>query len=207
MEAYAVSILVSCVSALNGNLINDCVVSDLYIKLTCSKTVICMFQCILLKDPQFKRVILSVLMVLLVWCVLMYIRFRRSKHDNEHGDNGRPTDLVQTSMKDSDPSTDSAHLTANQTPETTGGLLGSKETTEKQSTTTTVRNPQGETNSKVLDDDQERVMCKICLSRKMNVVFSPCNHMVACASCSDLLDRCAVCRTPIKGTFVVYTEF
>ncbi|XP_060571740.1 E3 ubiquitin-protein ligase MYLIP-like [Ruditapes philippinarum] len=229
MEGYNIFILVLCVSAFNGysceSKINDFVASAFEsetlfcTKHTEMKGVPCMVpndmdegSSINTPNRKLTLVSMSVSMVLVVCGMLVYIRIRRrriltSKHDYGHEDIDRPADLVQTNIKEPDPSTDSVNLTDSQTPETTRGLLGSEETSEKQKERSMTSASQVETNAKVLDDIQERIMCKICLTRKMNVVFSPCNHMVACAGCSDLLDRCAVCRTPIKGTFVVYTEF
>nr|BDW09890.1 MAG: baculoviral IAP repeat-containing protein [Marsupenaeus japonicus pemonivirus] len=43
-------------------------------------------------------------------------------------------------------------------------------------------------------------MCKVCMDNKMDVVFLPCTHMVACASCAVVLTACPVCRSSIHFT-------
>ncbi|XP_060561983.1 uncharacterized protein LOC132721662 isoform X2 [Ruditapes philippinarum] len=46
---------------------------------------------------------------------------------------------------------------------------------------------------------EDELVCKICYMEEISVVFLPCSHMLACESCSKLLERCAVCRAVIKA--------
>ncbi|XP_053389086.1 uncharacterized protein LOC123557975 [Mercenaria mercenaria] len=50
--------------------------------------------------------------------------------------------------------------------------------------------------------DHER-SCKICYGEEACVVFLPCSHMIACENCSSMLQNCAMCRSLIRGSFVV----
>ncbi|XP_076037223.1 baculoviral IAP repeat-containing protein 7-like [Oratosquilla oratoria] len=47
---------------------------------------------------------------------------------------------------------------------------------------------------------KESRMCKVCMDCEMDVVFLPCAHMVACASCAVALSTCPICRRDIKYT-------
>lgn len=47
---------------------------------------------------------------------------------------------------------------------------------------------------------KEQQTCKICLDEDVAIVFLPCGHMAACASCAPALRKCPICRTFIKGT-------
>lgn len=50
------------------------------------------------------------------------------------------------------------------------------------------------------DDLQDSVLCAICMESDAprSVVFSPCNHLVACAACAPKLKECSLCRAPVK---------
>lgn len=48
------------------------------------------------------------------------------------------------------------------------------------------------------------IICKICYKEKMEVVFIPCGHTIACIQCAVTLDECAICRQPIKMTIKVF---
>lgn len=58
--------------------------------------------------------------------------------------------------------------------------------------------------SKELADELERIrdsrMCKVCMDAEMDVVFLPCAHMIACASCAVALTQCPICRKDIRYT-------
>nr|DBA11602.1 TPA_asm: putative IAP [Malaco herpesvirus 2] len=41
------------------------------------------------------------------------------------------------------------------------------------------------------------MICKICYSRQSTTIFVPCNHFISCAECSQKLQFCPICRTPI----------
>ena len=48
------------------------------------------------------------------------------------------------------------------------------------------------------------VMCNICLSRNVQRLFLPCRHLVTCANCAILLEKCPVCRTTITHSMDVF---
>ena len=50
------------------------------------------------------------------------------------------------------------------------------------------------------DDLEDRILCAICMENDAprSVLFSPCNHLVACAACAPKLKECSLCRAPVK---------
>ena len=48
---------------------------------------------------------------------------------------------------------------------------------------------------------EDRVLCTICMEADAprTVLFEPCNHFLACASCADALQECPNCRVPITA--------
>jgi len=48
---------------------------------------------------------------------------------------------------------------------------------------------------------EDRVFCTICMEADAprTVLFGPCNHFLACASCADELQECPNCRVPITA--------
>jgi hypothetical protein len=48
------------------------------------------------------------------------------------------------------------------------------------------------------DEIPEGLGCTICLSRKRNVLFWPCNHLFVCESCMKSLTSCPICRKRIQ---------
>jgi hypothetical protein len=48
---------------------------------------------------------------------------------------------------------------------------------------------------------EDRVLCTICMEADAprTVLFGPCNHFLACASCADALQECPNCRVPITA--------
>jgi len=49
----------------------------------------------------------------------------------------------------------------------------------------------------------DSVLCKICFKEKLEVLFMPCGHVIACIQCAVTLDQCAVCRQPFTMTMRV----
>jgi len=49
-------------------------------------------------------------------------------------------------------------------------------------------------------------MCIICFSQERNIVFTPCNHLCVCSSCSmnNSIQSCPLCRINITDRMVVY---
>ena len=58
--------------------------------------------------------------------------------------------------------------------------------------------PRPEIEKEALED---RLLCTICMEADAprTVLFGPCNHFLACASCADELQECPNCRVPITA--------
>ena len=39
--------------------------------------------------------------------------------------------------------------------------------------------------------------CMVCSEVQAEILFKPCNHMVACGNCAKIMKKCVECRTPI----------
>ena len=52
---------------------------------------------------------------------------------------------------------------------------------------------------------EDRLLCTICMEADAprTVVFGPCNHFLACASCADALQECPNCRATIKTRITI----
>jgi len=46
----------------------------------------------------------------------------------------------------------------------------------------------------------DEMLCKICLDKKVGVLFLPCGHLVACTQCALGVTDCPICRKHIDGT-------
>ena len=48
---------------------------------------------------------------------------------------------------------------------------------------------------------EDRLLCTICMEADAprTVLFGPCNHFLACASCAAALHECPNCRVPITA--------
>ncbi|XP_065583467.1 putative inhibitor of apoptosis isoform X2 [Artemia franciscana] len=47
---------------------------------------------------------------------------------------------------------------------------------------------------------EERYKCKVCLDKRIEVIFLPCGHLASCSSCTSALANCPLCRQVIGGT-------
>ena len=47
--------------------------------------------------------------------------------------------------------------------------------------------------------------CKICYSRSINAVFAGCGHLVCCLVCAYRVDKCPICRVPVREVIRTYT--
>lgn len=50
----------------------------------------------------------------------------------------------------------------------------------------------------MLSPEEQLTRCKVCMSRKVELILLPCRHAVVCEDCFDKLDlpkMCPVCRT------------
>lgn len=55
-------------------------------------------------------------------------------------------------------------------------------------------------------NDNDEVICSICLERKRNVLFRPCSHFCSCSRCSMRLENCPICRTRIRRKIMVFVS-
>jgi hypothetical protein len=62
-------------------------------------------------------------------------------------------------------------------------------------------------NELYLDNELECIVCVVCMSNKINVLFTPCNHLITCNECSKKIKKCCVCQEKIKGKMKVFTPF
>ncbi|KAG0717151.1 Baculoviral IAP repeat-containing protein 7-A [Chionoecetes opilio] len=53
---------------------------------------------------------------------------------------------------------------------------------------------------RLLEEEKNRLMCRICKSSPVEVVLQPCSHLHFCATCARPLDRCRTCDTAVRGT-------
>jgi baculoviral IAP repeat-containing protein 7/8 len=47
-------------------------------------------------------------------------------------------------------------------------------------------------------------LCKICMDKKLEIVFLPCSHFVSCSQCCTSMRECGVCREPIDELLKLY---
>ncbi|CAH9104632.1 unnamed protein product [Cuscuta epithymum] len=50
----------------------------------------------------------------------------------------------------------------------------------------------------------EKVLCKICFEKQINVVLLPCRHHILCSICSEKCKKCPICRVYIEERLSVY---
>ena len=55
------------------------------------------------------------------------------------------------------------------------------------------------------EQEQEQKNCKICMDKKISMVFVPCGHLISCRKCANALKQCPLCRKPIKEAIKTYT--
>lgn len=53
-------------------------------------------------------------------------------------------------------------------------------------------------------DPDEDKLCKICYVNEYEMLFIPCGHIVACATCVRSINKCPVCRRLILETIRAY---
>ena len=51
---------------------------------------------------------------------------------------------------------------------------------------------------------EDRLLCKICLTNEMEVVFLNCSHLACCKACSKKCTNCPICRKFIRETLRIY---
>lgn len=53
-------------------------------------------------------------------------------------------------------------------------------------------------------EEPEKLECKICFERPMNIVILPCKHFSTCEECVSSLKECLICRGKIEDTMKVF---
>ena len=51
---------------------------------------------------------------------------------------------------------------------------------------------------------ETNLVCKICYTNKIQLLFTPCYHSVACISCAGRLRSCPLCRSPVVKRIRAY---
>lgn len=55
------------------------------------------------------------------------------------------------------------------------------------------------------EEEDEQKRCSVCLIRKIQVLFLPCQHLACCRMCNVYLKRCPICRERIMAiTFPIF---
>ena len=52
--------------------------------------------------------------------------------------------------------------------------------------------------------DVDNHVCSICLEEPRDIVFLPCGHICVCSKCSEMVEKCPVCRGRIDSKSVVF---
>lgn len=64
---------------------------------------------------------------------------------------------------------------------------------------------EGNANNRENDVEEKKILlfgkCIICLHEPAKIVYLPCTHMVACASCTLIQENCPHCSTKIEFAF------
>ena len=47
--------------------------------------------------------------------------------------------------------------------------------------------------------------CKVCYTRGIDAVFAACGHLVCCMACAARVDRCPICRVPVRSGDIIRT--
>lgn len=66
-----------------------------------------------------------------------------------------------------------------------------------QDTITDCDTTQSVTEQSTDQENEEKILCRICMDRPVDLAFIPCHHMISCGSCGSDCDSCPICRTPI----------
>ena len=51
---------------------------------------------------------------------------------------------------------------------------------------------------------KSNITCKVCMDKKVGVLFLPCRHLICCEPCGDSVKRCPLCRQRIIGTIKAF---
>lgn len=62
----------------------------------------------------------------------------------------------------------------------------------------------GKDESKIENDQDVSLLCKICFDKQSSCLFLPCRHICSCSICALSLSQCIICRTNIISIIKVY---
>lgn len=51
---------------------------------------------------------------------------------------------------------------------------------------------------------EDRILCKICMDREVEVTFLPCGHLVCCSDCARNVQECPMCRKIVRANIRTY---
>lgn len=54
------------------------------------------------------------------------------------------------------------------------------------------------------NDENDRLLCKICLEAEIDAVFQPCGHAAACITCATKIRDCCICRCKLEASIRIY---
>lgn len=54
------------------------------------------------------------------------------------------------------------------------------------------------------EEREKHLLCKICMSNDLSILFLPCKHLVCCKNCSITFSNCCICRKDITGFLKVF---
>lgn len=50
----------------------------------------------------------------------------------------------------------------------------------------------------------EAVLCRICMDKQIDAMFTACGHVVSCMGCANQCERCPMCRTAVTTINKIY---
>ena len=53
----------------------------------------------------------------------------------------------------------------------------------------------------------ENIRCVVCMNNIIEILFSPCNHLICCKKCSKKLNTCCLCKSIIINRVKIYAPF
>lgn len=51
---------------------------------------------------------------------------------------------------------------------------------------------------------KDKILCKVCMERDVEITFIPCGHLCVCEKCSRHVKKCPMCRNHIRGLVKTY---
>ena len=57
---------------------------------------------------------------------------------------------------------------------------------------------------KIINNFEDKMLCKICFEEKLSICLLPCAHVITCKKCSLNLQHCPTCRKKINTKLNIY---